>query len=368
MGYDCQTVIDSLLDKTLDVYELLDNYISYIQSVKEGITTESIHTYVEAIRSYFAKYDIDIVSTKFKNRVELPKNHKIKEVAIDAEEIRKILSSCNNIRLKAWIAVLASSENRAKREACSIRYKDIDFSSGPTSILLRAQYTKTKTQRTVYISDEASRFLKEWIDFKQNHREYVNEEGKKVNKREITPENLVFKANDTDNNTESSIYNVYLAIHEEFGQLLDRIGLGERKETGVIDKKRRTITPNSFRRFVYGVVEDEVNPGYAEYLLGHASSTYHTEKEAKIRQTYKDKCIKYLQFLDFPTIQSVGKSFEAQMQEKDSQIGQLNSAVSYLENELEENTNDYKKGIKKLNEYVQFLEERLDRLYSSVGA
>ena len=58
-----------------------------------------------------------------------------------------------------------SSGLRAKTEACSIRNKDIEWIS-PTKIHIRGEYTKTKTSRDSYISDEATKFLKEFIEFR----------------------------------------------------------------------------------------------------------------------------------------------------------------------------------------------------------
>jgi integrase len=51
-------------------------------------------------------------------------------------------------------------------EALAVRYKDIDFGVSPTRIHIRKEYTKTKTARDIYISDEATMFLKQWLDWK----------------------------------------------------------------------------------------------------------------------------------------------------------------------------------------------------------
>lgn len=123
------------------------------------LSTGSIWLYVTAVRSYLAYCDIDIIPAKFKRRVKLPKHYRQDEQAIDASDIRRILLSCSNRRLKSYLLVLASGGMRAV-EALAIRNCDLDFSV-PTTIHIRKEYAKTRVARDVYISEEATKFLKE---------------------------------------------------------------------------------------------------------------------------------------------------------------------------------------------------------------
>jgi integrase len=102
---------------------------------------------VYAVRSYLQYYDIDINPSKFRRRVRLPKLAREDEQAIDASDIRKILLACNNLRLKAYLLVLASGGMRAL-EALAIRNKDLDFTVSPTKVHIRKEYTKTKVDAT----------------------------------------------------------------------------------------------------------------------------------------------------------------------------------------------------------------------------
>ena len=106
--------MDALLKNQINVYSLLDDFISYLVS-RHGrkLSSNSILLYVAGTRSYLLYYDIDIVQAKFKRRVKLPKNHREDEEPIDASDIRKILLSCNNVRLKSYLLVLASGALRA---------------------------------------------------------------------------------------------------------------------------------------------------------------------------------------------------------------------------------------------------------------
>jgi integrase len=158
-----ETVIDSINSKSIDVYQFLDEFVAYLQTKK--LSQSSISQYLTEVKSYLQYYDVDIVPHKFKKRVILPKIPKEDAQAIDQNDIRTILLQCHNRRLKTYLLVLASSGVRAI-EACAIRVCDIDSSKYPTKIHIRAEYTKTKRSRDIYISKEATQYLKEWIEYR----------------------------------------------------------------------------------------------------------------------------------------------------------------------------------------------------------
>jgi integrase len=148
--YNCETILQPLFENRINVYELFDSLISFILATKPEITPRSLSLYISALKSYFAYYDIDVIPSKFKRRVKMPKLYREDEEAIDAEDIRKILLSCNNRRLKAYLMVLASGAMRAV-EALAIRLKDIDFSTSLTKIHIRKEYAKTKVSRDCWL-------------------------------------------------------------------------------------------------------------------------------------------------------------------------------------------------------------------------
>jgi len=112
-------------------------------STNPNLAPTSIRLYVAAVRSYLAYYDIDIIPSKFRRKVRMPKVYREDEEALDIQDIRKILFSCNNRRLKTYLLVLASGGLRAS-EGLAIRLKDIDFTINLTKIHIRKEYTKTR--------------------------------------------------------------------------------------------------------------------------------------------------------------------------------------------------------------------------------
>jgi hypothetical protein len=77
---------------------------------------------------------------------------------------------------------------------------------------------------------------------------------------------------------------------------------------------------HSLRRFVKTVISDQTNTDYSEWFLGHSKSPYYTKKEHERREIYATKCMKYLTFLDYTTIEATGKSIEAKLSEKEKEI------------------------------------------------
>lgn len=311
--HNLETILRPLAENKINIYELLDTFISYLQTSNATLTPSSIKLYMASIRSYFAYNDIDVIPSKFKRKVKMPKSYREDEEPLDATDIRKILLACNNRRLKTYLLVLASGGMRAV-EGLAIRIKDIDFSINPAKIHIRKEYAKTRVSRDVYISNEATHYLKQWLDWKYNNPERP---------RQQNVSDLVFTIFTNKNpNT------LYIKVLKEFQKLLAIVGLNERKEGG--KQRRRKVTLHSFRRFTKSVISDQANQDFSEWFLGHNKSPYYTKKETERREIYVTKCMKYLTFLDYTALEARGKSIEANLQEKDSEIKDLKAQVKLL--------------------------------------
>jgi integrase len=310
-----QTIIKPLSNNKINVYQLFDSFVAYLLNViseetHHKLSKQSINLYIAAVRSYLAYQDIDLIPAKFKRKVRVPKIGREDELAIDATDIRKILLACNNRRLKIYLLILASSGCRTS-EACSIRLSDIHFDTNPTTISIRTEFTKTKTARDIYISNEASDYLKRWITWKyRNHKQ--------------VPTDLIFIVKE---DVVGSVQALYNKLSLEFNKVLTIVGMDKRKE----NELRRKITMHSIRRFVKSVVADQVSTDYSEWLLGHSKSSYYTKKEPARRELYVSKVMSHLVFLDYSLLESTGKGIEASLQEKDTRIRNLEQRLGEFE-------------------------------------
>lgn len=207
--------------------------------------------------------------------------------------------------------------------------KDIDFSASPTRIHIRKEYSKTRTSRDIYISDEATYYLKQWLDWKYKDKE--REVKEKLSIKHPNSEDLVFSIYSIKEKPNPS--NLYVKLLYEFQKLLAAAGMAERKEGGI--HKRRKITLHSMRRFCKGVISNQANQDYSEWFLGHSKSPYYTLKEPERREIYATKVMKYLTFLDYTTLEATGRNIEAKLSEKEREIQQLRKSkivISYSYN------------------------------------
>jgi hypothetical protein len=92
-SYSTETILQLLNRNEINVYELPDNFASFLMALK--LSAESIQLYMAAVRSYLAYYDVDVISSKFKRRVKTPKSYREDEEPIDAKDIGNILLHCN---------------------------------------------------------------------------------------------------------------------------------------------------------------------------------------------------------------------------------------------------------------------------------
>jgi integrase len=310
----------------LNLYTILDEFVSYLlEPDKLNLTAKSIKSYLVGVRSYLAYYDIDVIPSKFRRKVKVPREYKEDEKALDAADIRKILLACNNKRLKTYLLVLASGGFRAM-EALAIRIKDIDFSVTPTKIHVRKEYAKTKVARDIYISDEATKYLKHWLDWK--YRDKTKERLKSLTK---DPNDLVFTIYSTAKNPET----LYIRIISEFEKLLQVIGLDDRKEG---KQRRMKITLHSFRRYVKTTISDLGYQDYSEWFLGHAKNAYYTKKELERREIYSTKCMKSLEYLDYATLDQTNRSLDGRLRQlqqvKDAEIQELRQKMDQQQKQM----------------------------------
>lgn len=89
-------------------------------------------------------------------------------------------------------------------------------------------------------------------------------------------------------------------------------------------------------------------------LHGHSKSPYWTLKEEHRREIYSSKCMKYLTFLDYTTLEVTGKNIESQLLEKDKEIQLLRQHNSYNAD-----------AIVTLSDQVRKLTERMELLRKS---
>ena len=314
-------VIAKIKNGTLDPYIVLNGYAAYLRNC--NIATTTLKQRVVTVKNFLEYYDVDISPRKFKLKVKLPKVVMKKKEALSKQDVIEILNICDNIRLRTYVMLLAATGMRAV-EALSIRIKDLDFGSAPTKVFVRGEYTKTKADRIVFLTEEITQQLKSWLDYKYRTRRVCHQDkqnGKMVteyrtpNRKDIDLVFAVYQDKKTPN--PGSLYD---DLRDSFGKTLDRMNKGDREDGS--NGRRRQITLHSFRRFVKTTISDLGYSDYSEWFIGHPGSTYWRKKESEKAELFK-KIEPYLTFLNIHQLERQGADIQSKVQE----LEDLNSSL-----------------------------------------
>jgi integrase len=316
---DIDEVVKRITKGKIDAYNVLSNYILYLrEKSNNNISPITLKNSVITIKNFLEYSDIDISPRKFKLKVRLPKVIRKSKEALSKDDVVDILNACSEIRLKTYVMFLAAGGFRAV-EALSVRIKDLDLESKPARIFVRGEYTKTKADRTVFLTEEVTQQLTSWLAYKYRKRrvcykgENRNQNNEKIITEYRTPSqrenDLVFAV--YQNTRTPNPDGIYDDIAKSFAKTLDRMGKGEREDG---NEGRRQITLHSFRRFVKTTISDLGYSDYSEYFIGHSGSTYWQKKENEKAELFQ-KIEPYLTFLNIHELERHGADIQSKIEE-----------------------------------------------------
>jgi len=318
-GISIDRVIEQIQQGSKDVYNILSQYGGYLKT-SNNISNLTLKQRIVTVKNFLEYYDVDISPRKFKLKIKLPKVVRRNKEALSKEDIVNILNTCSDIRLKTYVMLLASTGMRAV-EALSVRIRDLDLQSYPPRLFVRGEYTKTRSDRTIFLTTEVAHQLSSWFDYKYRSRRicHSHNTGKTVTEYR-TPKkdetHLIFSVYQSIKNPNPDY--LYTEFSVSFAKTLDRMGKGEREDGG----KRRKITLHSFRRYVKTTISDLGYQDFSEYFIGHSGSTYWTKKESEKAEIFQ-KIEPYLTFLNVHQLERKG----ADIQSKVDELEELNESL-----------------------------------------
>src|SRR6476659_10835400 len=230
-GITIENLLKKIKDGTIDVYNVLSRYGADQKNCNISATT--IKQRVVTIKNFFEYHDIEVSPRKFKLKVRLPKSVRKNKEALSKEDIADILNHCSDIKLKTYVILLAATGMRAT-EALHIRIKDIDLNSGPAKLFVRGEYTKTRTDRIVFLTEEVTHQLNSWLSYKYRTRRVSHRDnltGKTITEIRTPDKNesdLIF-AMYQNTKTPNPVY-LYTDFCCAFGKTLDRMNKGDRED------------------------------------------------------------------------------------------------------------------------------------------
>jgi integrase len=349
-GQNLDTIIEKLKQQKMNPYEILISFCAHLSP--QNLSTLTTKYHVITAKNFLEFNDIEISPRKFKLKVKLPKIVRRNKEALSKEEIIDILNACSNIRLKTYVMFLASTGCRAG-EATSIRLKDVQFDRQPATIFLRGEYTKTKNDRVVFLTDELVHQLKSWIEFKYRRRRICSIDkitGIPVSHYRTPNRNehdLIFASR---NLSKVKIMSIYIDLCHMFERTLDRMGKGEREEGNY---SRRKITLHSFRRFVKTTISDLGYQDFSEFILGHTGSAYWRKKDSEKAELFR-KIEPYLTYLDIQQLERQGADIETKI----NQLTMLNDSFREWNRMKDDIISSLSDKIVALTERIEVIEKR----------
>ncbi len=296
--YDCylEEIILEIKAKRQDVYEVIRDFV--IWQDKLDYQPRTIDLAANAAKSFLRHCGIRIYSEDFKQVVRLPRKIKTQEVPLTKEILLRLQRNVSP-KLQTVILVLVSSGMRIG-ELVQLTIDDINFDSKPTKIRIRAETTKTRTQRDTFITTEATIALKDYL--KRYHGWIDGEQNVHLRNIPIFGRTSISTGKLRDNNKlkTSKVLASKCLLQKTLEKGIEKVpGLAIKNEDG-----RNVIHFHNFRKFFRTVVGNVCGRDYAEALIGHTSSmdTYYNLSEEKKQKMYLD-AEPYLTISDFKTVE-----------------------------------------------------------------
>lgn len=159
--YNCDELQLShrIKNEELDVYNILSEYVIFVD--KNGIKPKTIRLWFSVVKGYFFNLGVETYSEKCNKLVKLPKVIRVKKEPLTKEILIKLFHSLNP-KLQAAVLVAISSGMRVG-EIAGLKLSDIDFTSDPVKVNIRAETSKSREDRETFLSKEAVDTLKDYL-------------------------------------------------------------------------------------------------------------------------------------------------------------------------------------------------------------
>ena len=312
-------LIEKVKDNSLDIYKILNEFVVFLDS--QGYKPKSIMSRMPAVKGYLRNLGLRFSSEDYKQMVRIPRVIRQREEPVTKELIIK-LQRCLPPKLQTVILVLSASGIRLG-ELVQLELDDIDFETHPTTIRLRAETTKTRTERETYLTTEATNSLKEylkrsfgWIENKDN----PNLKTIKIFGRTSKIINLKRKPNPK----QPPHLHAESLLHNSLRYFLEKNpGLDIKNKNG-----RKVIHFHAFRKYFRTTVGNVCGRDFAEELMGHGfyMDTYYQVSVEKRQEMYL-KAEAELTISDFKAVEKDMKVLSTKYQNLENKVDDL---MAYL--------------------------------------
>lgn len=277
---DCTNLVKYV--KSGDKSKILSDLISFrafLEGRERRLAPNTKKLYLAAVRTYLSVNEI-IYTRSQASQLKIKDKSKTDDSPFTLETAKATYEQLS-FSGKAVFLFLISSGCRIG-ETLQIRLKDVDWKHQPVKIKLRAETTKTGTERSVFISDECADYLNTvWLPRRIEYMESAKNRNAGLTKQATRTANKR-----PDIKTDQRLFPFTISNFQNvFTSAVDRAGLSERN-----DLNMRKLHPHSTRKFFRNEMGRWGSPDSAEYLMGHEqglTSAYRTPSNDQLIADYK---------------------------------------------------------------------------------
>lgn len=250
---ELKTLKDTHRDEAF--YEVLQGFVNWL--ITKGLSNTTVNQYSQIITFYLSYHGIRVHASEIRQNVRKPRKIKEKLHALTKKEILRIFDFTPEFRKMLYLTLIGSGMRI--QECVALRKKDFDLQFPKrTKIEIPAQYTKSLTSHTTFVSKEASKLLKP-------HLESLNEN------------DLVFATNPYP-------FHAKMTEIEAFARYRKRAGLIQKYES----TKRHHITLHSFRAYFFTNARRAHDTDIAHAMVGHTTylGMYDRKTDSEMLELY----------------------------------------------------------------------------------
>ena len=312
-------LVEKINKQELDIYKILKEFVIFLD--KSNYSPKSIHSRLAAVKGFIRHLGIKVYVEDFKQSVRLPKVMRHREEPLTKDIILRILHNLP-AKLQTIVLVLTASGMRIG-ELVQLKISDIDFTSNPTTIRIRAETTKTRQERETFLTGEATTSLKDYL--KRFHDWQEGKNNVHLTNTMIFGRTSLIRSQKIKQSKRPQHLNASTALMQSLIYYLNKVpGLDNTNQNG-----RKIIHFHAFRKFFRTTVGNACGRDFAEALIGHGfyMDTYYQLSEDKKQELYL-KAEPNLIISDYKIVESNMKSLTENYQKLEKRFDGL---MQYLE-------------------------------------
>jgi len=312
-------LVDKVKKNSLDVYKILNEFVVFLDS--KGYQPKSIMSRMPSVKGYLRNLGLRFSSEDYRQMVRIPKIIRQREEPITKELIIKLQRNLPP-KLQTVILVLSSSGMRLG-ELVQLEIGDINFQTIPTTIRLRAETTKTRTERETFLTTEATNSLKEYL---KRSFEW-NESNNNLSLKDIKifgRTSKIINLKKKPNPKQPQHLHAESLLHNSLRYFLEKSPeLNSKNKNG-----RKVVHFHAFRKYFRTTVGNVCGRDFAEELMGHGfyMDTYYQLSVEKRREMYL-QAEPHLTISDFKSVEKNMKVLSTKYQNLENKVDDL---MAYL--------------------------------------